>query len=84
MRSKKELEELLEASIRVLQSPNNHKDEDRTLKGFIEGVKSALGQITPTGYMVGVVDVNLKKSLLGLAEKIALEKNPPKNKKGDK
>lgn len=74
MKSKKELERLLEASVRVLQSPNNHKDEDKILKGFIEGLKSALDQVTPTGYMIDQVDSNIQKNMLGLKEKIAAEK----------
>jgi hypothetical protein len=74
LKSKKELERLLEASVRVLQSPNNHKDEDKILKGFIEGLKSALDQVTPTGYMIDQVDSNIQKNMLGLKEKIAAEK----------
>jgi hypothetical protein len=64
-----ELQKLLEASVRVLQSPANHKNEDRNIKGFVEGLKSALGQYTASEDGITRVDKNLAQMVKGMLEK---------------
>ena len=81
-KTKKELENLLTSSVRVLQSPANHKNEDRNIKGFVEGLKAALGQYTITEDGILRVDKNLNKMISGLLEnrdkQEALEKEASK------
>jgi len=71
--NEEQLKELVEKAKKVLQSPDNDKNLDKILKGFIEGIKTALGEVTGTGYAVGAWSKGLDKMKEDLIKRMAEE-----------